>query len=89
MKNEGLRSTTLLSSESVSLSLPEDSPSRGWDVAVYIFDINQPSLPTAFYSLLVSISDFLALSTTVFHSLNSPDNPLLSHSILPVLFLPY
>ena len=32
------------------------SPSRGWDVAVYIFDINQPSLPTPFYSVPVSIS---------------------------------
>ena len=31
---------------------------------------------------------FLALST-VFHSINSPDNSPLSHSVLPVLFLPY
>ena len=34
-------------------------------------DINQPSLPTPFYSALVSISLFKALST-VFHSINSP-----------------
>ena len=58
---------------------------RGGDVAVYVFDINQPSLPTPFY---VCISVFLALST-VFHSINSPDNSQLSHSVLPVLFLPY
>ena len=32
------------------------SPSRGGDVAVYVVDINQPSLPTPFYSVLVSIS---------------------------------
>ena len=64
------------------------SPSRGGDVAVYTFDINQPSLPTPFYSVLVSISAFLALST-VFHSINSPDNSPLSHSVLPDLFLPY
>ena len=63
------------------------SPSRGGDVAVYVFDMNQPSLPTLFYSALVSISVFMALSP-VFHSINSPDNSLLSHSVLLVLFLP-
>ena len=67
---------------------PAGSPSRGGDVAVYVFDINQPSLPIPFYSVLVSISVFMALST-VFHSINSPDNSPLSHSVLPVLFLPY
>ena len=30
-------------------------PSRGGDVAVYVFDINHPSLPTPFYFVLVSI----------------------------------
>ena len=55
---------------------------------VYVLDMNQPSLPTPFYSLLLFISVFMALST-VFHSLNSPDNFVLSHSVLPVLFLPY
>ena len=51
-------------------------------------DINQPSLPTPFYSVLVSISVFMALST-VFHSVTSPANSPFSHSVLPVLFLPY
>ena len=37
--------------------------------------------------VLVSVSVFIALST-VFHSLNSPDNSPLSHSVLLVLFLP-
>ena len=64
------------------------SPSRGGDVAVYVFDINQPSLPTLFDSVLVSVSVFMALST-VFHSMNYPHNSPLSHSVLPVLFLPY
>ena len=65
------------------------SPSRGGDAAVYVFDINQPSLPTPFfYSILVSVSVFVAL-LTVFHSINSPHNSPLSHSVLPVLFLPY
>ena len=54
------------------------SPSSGGDVAVYVLDINQPSLPTPFYSVLVSVSVFMALST-VFHSMNSPDNSPLSH----------
>ena len=48
-------------------------------------DINQLSLPSPFlYSVLVSISVFMAL-TTVFHSMNSPDNSPFSDSVLPVL----
>ena len=62
------------------------SLSRGGDVAIYVLDINQPSLPTLFYSVLVSVSVFVALST-VFHSLNSSDNSPLSRSVLLVLFL--
>ena len=38
------------------LHVSTHSPSRGRDVAVYVFDINQPSLPTPFYSVLVSVS---------------------------------
>ena len=41
-----------------------------------------------FYSVLVSISVFVTLSTVV-RSNNYPDNSLLSHSVLLVLFLPY
>ena len=86
------------------LIVPTGSPSRGGDVAVFVFDINQPSLPTPFYSVLVSVIlfsfilfylihlfilvVFMALSA-VLHSINSPDNSPLSHSVLPVLFLPY
>ena len=55
---------------------------------MYVFDVDQPILPTPFYSVLVSVSVFMALST-VFHSMNSPNNSQLSHSVLPVLFLPY
>ena len=51
--------------------VPSGSPSRGGEVTVYVKDINQPSLPTPFESVLVSISVFVALST-VFHSVNSP-----------------
>ena len=73
---------------SLTVGVPTGSPSRGGDVAVYVFDINQPSLRTPFYSVHVPISVFMALST-VFHFINSPENSLLSHSVLPVLFLPY
>ena len=73
---------------SLQFVVPVGSPSRGGDVAVYVFDINQPSLPTPFHSVLVSVSIFMALST-VFHSINSSDNSPHSHSVLPVLFLPY
>ena len=65
-----------------------ESPSRGGDIAVYVFDINQSSLPTSFYSVLVSVSVFITLST-VFHCINSPVNSSFSHSVLPVLALPY
>ena len=52
----------------------------------FMSDINQPSLPIAFYSVLVSVTVFMALST-VFHSINSPDNSPFSDSVLPVLAL--
>ena len=41
--------------------VPTGSPSRDLDVALYVLDINQPSLPTPFYSVLVSVSVFTAL----------------------------
>ena len=68
-------------------TVPANSPLRGGDVAVYVFDINQPSLLTPFY-FCSCVYFFLALSA-VFHSINFPDNSPLSHSLLPVLFLLY
>ena len=53
----------------------------GGDVAVYVFDINQPSFPTPFYSVLVSVSVLMAFST-VFCSINSLNNSPFSHSYL-------
>ena len=82
-KFKGLRAV-----HTVLFSPQAESPSRGGDVAAYVFNISQPSLPTPFYSVLVSVSVFVALST-VFHSINSPDNSPLSHSVLPDSFLPY
>ena len=46
--------------QSYFTSVPAGSSSRGGDVTVYVCDIKQPSLPTPFYSALVSISVFLA-----------------------------
>ena len=70
---------------STTQKTPVCPPSRGGDVAVNVFDINQPSLPTPFYCVLVSVSAFMALST-VFHNINSPGNSPLSHSVIPVYF---
>ena len=70
------------------MAVPTGSPSRGGDVAVYVFDRNHMSLPTPFYSVLVSVSVFMALSI-VFHSINSPDNSPFSDSFLLVLILLY
>ena len=36
--------------------VPVGSPSRGGDVTVYVKDVNQPSSPTPFHFVLVSIS---------------------------------
>ena len=57
-----------------------------WNVAVSVFW--HTSLFTPFYSALVSVSVFMTLST-VFHSINSPNNSPFSHFVLPVLALPY
>ena len=65
--------------------IPTGSSSRGY-VTVYVCDINQPSLST-YYSALVSVNVFMALSTE-FYSINSPDNSPFFHSVLPVLSLP-
>ena len=71
-----------------NLFVPAGSPSRDGDVTVYVCDRNQPSLPTPVYSVLASVSVFMALST-VSHSINSPDSSPFSHSVLPVLCVFY
>ena len=78
----------LFTTKLIASIVPAGSPSRGGNVAAYVLDINQPSLPTPFYSLLVSVSVFMALSTA-FHSINFPDNCSFSYFVLLVLFLPY
>ena len=52
-----------------------------WGCCGYVLDINQLSLPTPFYSVLVSVSVFMFVAlSSVFHCINSPNNSLLSHS---------
>ena len=50
-----------------SLRVPTGSPSRGGDVAVYVFDINQPSLSTPFCSALVSVCLYGPFNCISFH----------------------
>ena len=45
---------------------PAGLPSSSGDVVVYVKDINQPSLPTPFYFVLVSISFFVVVVFLVF-----------------------
>ena len=85
--NTTTTTTTNTTTTTTNIEVPAGTSPRGGDVTVYVFDINQPSLPTPFHFVLVSVSTFMALST-VFHSIKSPDNTPLSHSVLPVLFLP-
>ena len=66
------------------LVCPAGSPLCGGDVAFYVFDILQPSLPTPFYSVLVSISVVMALST-IFHSTILP----ITLRFLTLFFLSY
>ena len=64
--------------------------SHGGDVAVYVSDIIQPSLPTLF-CFIQFLCLFLSLRPfqLYIHSMNSPDNSPLSYSSFPVLFLPH
>ena len=47
---------TVFNTSSLSVCVPTGSPSCGGDVMVYVININQLSLPTPFYSVLVSVS---------------------------------
>ena len=55
----------MLYSTVVLCCVPASSPSCGGDVAVYVPDINQSSLPTSFYSVPVSFSVFMSFSTYI------------------------
>ena len=53
-------------------TVPTGIPSRGGDVAVYVSDINQPSLPTPFYSVLMSVPLFMVLSAVFHQGMDKP-----------------
>ena len=76
-------------SSAFSFYVPASSPFYGRDVVVYVFDINVQSLPTPFYSVLVSVSAVFKALSIVFLSIHSPDSSPVSHSVLPALFLLY
>ena len=77
----------LSSSPWFSSSCPRGFPFTWWGCLCLWYKSTELS-HFFFYSVLVSVSVFMALST-VFHSINFPDNSPLSHSVLPVLLLPY
>ena len=68
------------------VTFPASSFSRG-GMLRFMSDRIHPSLPTPFYSAVVSISVFMVLST-VFHSIHSHDNSPFSDSVLLFLSLP-
>ena len=70
-------------------AVPAGSPSLRWGVAVYVFDINQPSLPTPFFFLFSCLIFVFMALPTVFRPINFPENSPLSHSVLLVVILSY
>ena len=52
-------------------------------------DINEPSSPTSSFFILILCLFLFSRPFQLLHSINSPDNSLFSHSVLPVLSLPY
>ena len=77
---------TLLSSDSLSFP-PPCAPLHVVGMLRFASDINQPNLPAPLKKNKFCCCVFKALST-VFHSINSPDNSPFSDSVLPVS-LPY
>ena len=67
--------------------VPAGSPSRVGDFAVCVFDINQPSLPTPFYSVLLSVSVWWPFQLYFIPEI-LPTTLSLSQSVLLVFFLP-
>ena len=71
---------------------PRGFTSRGGDVTVYVFNINQPSLPTPFYSVFVSISlSYGPFNYISFHkfSLQLSVWPLCPSSLISALLVLY
>ena len=88
---EGLRIWTHLELNCLTCTLvPAGSSPRGGDVVVCVFWQKPSELGHSFLfcSCVYFFNFFIALST-VFHSINSPDNSQLPYSVLPVLIQPF
>ena len=88
LKSKTVLTISLSLSLSLSLFRPRELTFSWWGCYALCLSHKPTELAHSIYSVLVSVSVFMALST-VFHSINSPDNFPLSHSVLLVLFLPY
>ena len=67
--------------------VPAGSPSRGGDVAVYVW--HKPTELSHSFLFCSCVCFCLYGPFNCIHSISSPDNSPLSHSVLPVLFLHY
>ena len=78
------------SSSKTALKSPQGLTFMWWGCCGLCLSHKSTELAHSFSVFLFcsSVSVFMALST-VFHSINSPDNSPLSHSVLLVFFLPY
>ena len=89
---------------SLHCTSPRARPSRGRNVVVYVKDTGRHKPAELAYSFLfcscvyfclygpskcISFHKFSLALSNVFHSIHSPDNSPLSHSVLPVVSLPY
>ena len=69
--------------------VPACLPSRGGDAAVCFWHKPTELACSSSVLFLCLFMSFMRPRSTVFHSINSPHNSPLSHSVLPLLFLPY
>ena len=83
LDGEGGSSMSLLTKVAVLMDLCQSS---GYSAVDVLFKQMCVHCAVPFYSVLVSISVSMALST-VFHSTNSPDNSPFSDPVLPFLFI--
>ena len=72
---------------SVSYTRPRGLTFTWWGCWSLCFWHKPTELAHILFILFVCL--FLSLWLVLFHSINSPDNSPLSHSVLPVLYLPY
>ena len=72
-----------------TVTVPLGSPSRGGNLTVHVLDIKQLSLPTLFYSVLVSLSVFGPFQLYFILKLSRQPSAFSLCSVPLALFLPY